>query len=375
MNEVGAKLLIAAAIFSISFLSAAAPLTVINVNDRIFSCGNLLASGVLLAGGLVHQLPDSIKNLERWIAVDFPLATFVAGLTFCLFLVLEEVLHSNFEDTTLFEEDDGRSHHDNQNDANVDDQPFSYPIDDTPAIEEGDSRDGQWKGNIEQERIEMETQRLHQARSRPKSTGGMLAIRKSIRPSVFNAWQKESFEKRHPVHHHDDHLAKHMHGSLLASIILLLALSVHSIFEGLAIGVSPDMANVMSTAAAVLTHKAFAGYALGSSMVASQMKDGHFLVLVFVFSSCSILGILLGMLFEELANGSNVDIITGVIQAMVAGTFLYVSIVEIGMKELMMYRESETPKDGALSPKTMDLLKLTAFLTGYLAMSALAIWV
>ena len=144
MNEVGSKLLIAIAIFSISFLSAAAPSKVINIDDQIFSCGNLLASGVLLAGSLVHQLPDSIENLES-IGTDFPLATFLAGLTFCLFLVLEEYLHSNFEDNP-FEE--GHNHGDH-------DPSFQYP--NLPVYLEGDNENEEVAENAEEEeKIEME---------------------------------------------------------------------------------------------------------------------------------------------------------------------------------------------------------------------------
>jgi zinc transporter ZupT len=432
MNEVGSKLFIAVAIFSISFLSAAAPLKVINIDDQIFSCGNLLASGVLLAGSLVHQLPDGMKNLES-IGMDFPLATFVAGLTFCLFLIMEEHLHNSFDENP-FEE--GHNHRDH-------DHSFAYPVD-LPAHLESDEEGDNEDDNNEQEKVDMEIKRLFMEKSKlqdkqqqkrasvvgstsgkgaksqhehrlgqyrrssftfiaaPKrrgqsapsmtygdampneatalftrrnSTGqGMLAIRKSVRPSVFNTWRRESFDTMHPIHHHDDHLAEHMHGSLLASIILLFALSIHSVFEGIAIGVSPAMSDVMSTAVAVLAHKAFAGYALGSSMIASQMNNSHFFVLVFVFSFCSILGIILGLLCEQLANSGHVGTITGVIQAMVAGTFLYVSIVEIGMKEIMMHRDSDARKNG-LSPKAMDFWKLVAFLVGYLAMSSLAIWV
>ncbi|KAG7348307.1 ZIP zinc transporter [Nitzschia inconspicua] len=424
MNEPGSKLVIAIAIFVISFLSAAAPSKVINIDDQIFSCGNLLASGVLLAGSLVHQLPDSIDNLES-LGMDFPLATFVAGLTFCLFLVMEEYLHTTLEHNPFEYNHRHRDHDDS----------VSFPSD-LPVQHEGDNGDAMTKAYDQQEKIEMEIRRLmleksrlrdkqqqasvmgttlnesttssHRSRyrpssftfvaaqdlsrqstpgdemmsheatalfARPKSASGILAIRKSVRPSVFDTWRRESFDTMHPIHHHDDHLAEHVHGSLLASIILMFALSIHSIFEGLAIGVSPDMSDVISTAAAVLAHKAFAGYALGSSMIASQMNDGHFFMLVFVFSFCSSFGIILGLMCEQLANAGNVGSITGVIQAMVAGTFLYVSIVEIGMKEIMMHRESETPKSGQLSPKNMDFVKLLAFLVGYLCMSSLAIWV
>jgi zinc transporter 1/2/3 len=163
-----------------------------------------------------------------------------------------------------------------------------------------------------------------------------------------------------------------MHGSLLSAIILLCALSIHSILEGLAIGISSNKAEVFSTTMAVLAHKAFASYALGSSMVASEMKETHFYVLVSVFTFCSVLGIFLGMVFEEVNITNKNSSATGIIQAMVAGTFLFVSIVEIGMKEILLCRDSKLMGD-KMSRKDMEWNKLVAFLVGYLAMSSLAV--
>jgi zinc transporter ZupT len=452
MNETTAKLVIALGIFIISFLSSAAPLRVISKNDQWFSSGNMFASGVLLASSLVHQLPGSMDNLED--VMDFPLSTFIAGLTFCMFLIMEEYLHTQFENNP-FEE--GSHNHGGDHGNNIE----LFVHDEHEHEDNDDDHDEQQQvRDREQERIEQEIQRLltekhkiqrqqdqeeqkeiknrggsssrkrissfrrasvtivqsphHHAHShctnatteygegkqtpdetsclitpKPKpfaptgSSGGegfgaggigVLSIRKSVRPSILGSMRNEAFEYEHPIHHHDDHLAEHMHGSLLASVILLFALSIHSIFEGMAIGVSPNMTEVISTTAAVLAHKAFAGYALGSSMVASQMKESHILVLCLVFGFCSIVGVFLGMLFQQLTD-ANDTVSNGVIQAMVSGTFLYVSIVEIGMKEIMMHRELSSPNSSEQSVFAMEYTKLFAFLVGYLAMSFLAIWV
>ena len=163
-----------------------------------------------------------------------------------------------------------------------------------------------------------------------------------------------------------------MHGSLLSSVILLFALSIHSILEGLAIGIGSNQAEILSSTMAVLAHKAFASYALGSSMVASEMNETHFFVLVSGFTVCSVLGIFLGIIFEQVSRASKDSPVTGIIQAMVAGTFLFVSIVEIGMKEILLCRDSKLMGD-KLSRKGMEWSKLVAFLVGYLAMSSLAV--
>ncbi|KAL7552308.1 hypothetical protein ACHAWF_015550 [Thalassiosira exigua] len=116
--------------------------------------------------------------------------------------------------------------------------------------------------------------------------------------------------------------------------MLFLALSLHSIMEGVSIGISPEVDQVVATGTAIMAHKAFAGYALGSTMVAAKdMSTRQHFWLSLVFSSTTPVGVLVGFLllnsFDDSANA------VGVVQAMVAGTFLYVSIVEVGMKELV----------------------------------------
>ena len=520
MDIVTAKLMIATAIFFISLFSSIAPLKVIGMSDQMFSMGNLLASGVLLAAGLVHQLPDAIESLDGSSTVaggDFPVASFIAGLTFCAFLIFEEFMHTEFSQDLPFHShgSTGRSsssrpsspskktfHDDGETDGGDDGgrgitsrthshdhahshghshqhqqqqpQPQHFTGHTEEQIEEEIQKLLMLKNDVhnktkkrssvtfrsasisyinagiiidgkDEERHFTESDYNHQnhrnndddqrksslaasnipARSSshsheqknettallPQATRlatfgldlanvgsslistasvhsvqrrcgedptGMISIRKSSRPTILESFRDQTFELEHPVHHHDDHLANHMHGSLLASLILLCALSVHSIFDGMSIGIGRTMSDVVGSTAAVLAHKAFAGYALGSAMVASEMKERHFLVLCVAFSLCSIAGIFLGMIFEQLSDAED-SRPTGIIQAMVAGTFLYVSIVEIGMKELMLHRESstshETGDNVTMNVRTMEYSKLFCFLAGYLLMSFLAIWV
>lgn len=64
----------------------------------IGSLGNMLASGVLLAGGLVHQLPDAEKTLSK--EYEFPWASFICGCSFTFFLIVEESMHMLLEDVS-----------------------------------------------------------------------------------------------------------------------------------------------------------------------------------------------------------------------------------------------------------------------------------
>lgn len=380
MREIGAKLVIALAIFVVSFLSCAAPLKIISFDEHIFSAGNLLAAGILLAAGLVHQLPDSMTKLQT---TAFPLAPFISGLTFCIFLILEEYLHAKFGHQLAVDGEEGGNHqhhaghshgHDDHKNCRHeqdkgDDPSQRHRHHDTtdPAMEEGHEHEStallvRHQHSEEDRKVQLTAcSSFQRCESTPSTRSHHQAL---------ESFRSKTFALEHHHHHHDDHVAEHMHGSLLASVILLSALSIHSIFEGMAIGVSSNPTEVTSTCVAVLAHKAFAGFALGSAMVASQMDERHFFILVSVFAFCGVLGIFLGMIFETVGTDSSV---VGTIQAVVAGTFLYVSIVDIGLKEILLCRDSAL-LGKSVCQRDMAWSKLAAFLIGYLVMSGLAIF-
>ncbi|KAL7537073.1 hypothetical protein ACHAWF_005652 [Thalassiosira exigua] len=122
-------------------------------------------------------------------------------------------------------------------------------------------------------------------------------------------------------HHHDDTLTRDLFGLQIASLMLLLALFLHSIMEGVSIGISPEVDQVVSTDTAIMAHKAFAGYALGITMVAAKdMSTRQHFWLGLMFSSTTPVEVLVGLLLlNGYADSANV---VGVIQAMVAGTFI-----------------------------------------------------
>merc|ERR1712212_637886 len=75
-------------------------------------------------------------------------------------------------------------------------------------------------------------------------------------------------EIHHPpeyhVHVHDNHDDEHrFHHSPLRSVMLLLALSFHSVFEGIAIGLQDNSGQFFSIVIAVIVHKTVMAFSLG----------------------------------------------------------------------------------------------------------------
>lgn len=93
----------------------------------------------------------------------------------------------------------------------------------------------------------------------------------------------------------------------LAGVIgMLTALSVHSLLEGLAIGIQDTTPKVMILFTAVISHKIVVAFCLGVELTASQgSKFEHHLMAIIVFSLGSVLGILVGMGLVDLSNVSN----------------------------------------------------------------------
>ena len=399
--SIGGKVGVALCIFVVGFSSAIAPLYVAkSQNDTFFSVGNMMTSGVLLAAALVHQLTDAVESLNTNKVEDgFPFGPFICGLTFILFMIFEEMIHLYIEE----EEEGGRgmsngSHdHDHQHEANIDDNQ-----DEQSSLL---SRRSQHHSEIRQEETELLATASEES---TKMYGlGLASVTCSCRSVHYeNIFLSSLLDRSSSIyqehHHHENHIAQHLHGSLFASIGLLLALSAHSILEGLAIGVAARESVILTTTMAVFAHKAFAGYALGASMVTSSMKRSRHILFCVIFAACTPIGVFMGITLNKLVSIHNVvigndstaagndngslpghddsasnggDIAAGVFQAAIAGTFLYISIVEIGMKELMSCRQGNNKNDGTPCDKKNEVAKLVAFLFGFLAMSSLAIYV
>lgn len=454
------KFILTCCILAMGFLSVFAPRHLAGT-PAIFSLGNMMASGVLLAAGLVHQLADSAQILNQ--PDHFPWAMFIAGFTFLLFMVVEESLHlalgehghdidpknplnlhgmmhgggggtrgqkQHHHSHSHSHSHQHSHHHGNSNSQSSDDDGGGDNDEDNPndhsfslstMSKQADQLD---KDEERPNPTELQPFLPHSAVYEYSSTAASVThdgscarmniscstivsnlaplgnsshhqglpthssthSHQSRRPSQFGSFlQSNKSHSEDPFvltehHHHDDHIDLHLHGSILASGILMVALSIHSILAGISIGIETQPESITGTAVAILAHKSFEGFALGSSLVTAQLDRVPFLVLGISFACATPLGIILGQLLIDVwinkVSGPRGDTTIAIVQAIVAGTFLYIAIVEIGAKELLVCRHEivdENGKKKAGSPQRIEALKLGCFVVGFLAMSALAV--
>lgn len=115
----------------------------------------------------------------------------------------------------------------------------------------------------------------------------------------------------------------------MTPFILMIALSVHSIFEGLALGLQSSEGSVINMAIAIVIHKGAAGSSLGISLVKTFPNDFRLCrQLVLLFSLSTPLGVGLGM---AVANAG--DIYEIIFSSIAAGSFVYIACSEVVVEE------------------------------------------
>lgn len=115
----------------------------------------------------------------------------------------------------------------------------------------------------------------------------------------------------------------------MTPFILLLALSIHSIFEGLALGLAPTETGAVNMIIAVCIHKCAASLSLGISLV-KTFPDNFKLCrwLIFTFACATPLGVGIGM-----AVAGAGDIYSVIFSSIAAGSFVYIGANEVVVEE------------------------------------------
>ncbi|XP_016337227.1 zinc transporter ZIP1-like [Sinocyclocheilus anshuiensis] len=155
---------------------------------------------------------------------------------------------------------------------------------------------------------------------------------------------------------HHVHVDFHAHSSF-RSFMLFLSLSLHSVFEGLAIGLQTTDTKVLEICIAILVHKSIIVFSLSVKLVQSAVRPLWVALYVAVFAVMSPLGISIGIIVIE-AQLEAGALIQAVLEGLAAGTFVYITFLEILPHEL---NSPERP-----------LLKVFFLLCGFSVMAALS---
>lgn len=171
-----------------------------------------------------------------------------------------------------------------------------------------------------------------------------LTLRKSVSISR-GQWPNDTHDdtilgqestNQHLDHHHVDHShVDHSHiliennGTLISirGLLIVLALSIHEMFEGLAVGLEDSAETVWYMFGAVSAHKLVIAFCIGIELVTSEMKTVLVVIYVFIFAIVSPLGIGIGIAISQ--EGDSTALLSVILQGLASGTLLYVLFFEI----------------------------------------------
>ncbi|KAL3503609.1 hypothetical protein ACH5RR_038058 [Cinchona calisaya] len=116
--------------------------------------------------------------------------------------------------------------------------------------------------------------------------------------------------------------------SLGDSVLLIVALCFHSVFEGIAIGVAETKADAWKALWTVCLHKIFAAIAMGIALL--RMIPNRPLLscaaYAFAFAISSPIGVAIGIIIDATTQGSVANWIYAISMGLACGVFIYVSI-------------------------------------------------
>ncbi|CAH2327428.1 zinc transporter ZIP1 [Pelobates cultripes] len=116
--------------------------------------------------------------------------------------------------------------------------------------------------------------------------------------------------------------------SAVRTVILVLSLSLHSVLEGLAVGLLRDTGKVLETCMALLIHKCIISFSLTFKLLQGRLRAKGVLICVFLFSFMSPLGIGLGLVLTENSDPIH-QLSRCVLEGIATGTFLYITFLDI----------------------------------------------
>jgi zinc transporter 1/2/3 len=233
-------------------------------SPRLVGWGNSLASGVFLAAGLVHMLPDA-DRVFRSLDFAFPVAFVLSAAALTAMLLVEHVLVPEHAHEELHARSDLR---------------FGHP--------------------------------------------------------------------------------DHGHRETLAAYSAIVALSIHSLVGGLALGAEQEAARALVIFFAIFAHKSAEGFALGVSLAHSTISKAQAWRLIGLFAVATPVGGGIGALLGRSIEGRASELVEGTLLSVAAGTFMYVATFDV-------LRDEFPHANGRFS-------KWLAMAIGVVGMSALALW-
>ncbi|XP_035222245.1 zinc transporter ZIP1-like [Stegodyphus dumicola] len=114
----------------------------------------------------------------------------------------------------------------------------------------------------------------------------------------------------------------------LVGLLTVAALSFHSLFEGFAVGLRPDVIGTWMVFSAIAVHKYVISFVVGLEILANGGKNMQIYIYMSIFALMSPIGMAIAMITQSNVEDSS-PLTVSVLNAIATGTLLYVTFFEI----------------------------------------------
>lgn len=267
-----------------------------------------IGGGVLLCTTFIHLLPEVAENIAelqedgRLPEINFHLAELLMCIGFFVMYFVEESVHGYI---------------DRRNKKNEMEKTFQRTL----SIR---------RGSNEISNISSITDLANE-----KNISTIDLVPPSLENPQINSNGHGHSHAHHSEHGHDGHSHLVFEDSLVISLrglLIVLALSIHELFEGLAVGLESSASNVWYMFGAVSAHKLVIAFCIGVELVTNKTKKYLIILYVGLFAVVSPLGIGIGIGLSH-SSTDQMEVASVFLQGLASGTLLYVVFFEILQKD------------------------------------------
>jgi len=328
-----------------TFASAALPWWIgkLAAAGVILSCANALAGGVVMGAAFSHLLPDAQEAFEHYFDGGdehehdhdhdhghddddiYPWAYLCAAASLLILwtidLWMKQQGHGHSHGAMAPVEHHDHSHaHSHAQDPHAHVVHIHEPRTKKPQIVINSDQGATTDPSIAATPVDSLTQSLLRSPSGSSSSSSA-----SASSSLSDEVDDSEAHKGHSAESAGQHDAKVRH-----AYVFLLALSIHSIFEGLGLGAQHTDDGLVSVIIAVVSHKCLEAFALGVGIWQAKFSRWHNLLLLVLYSMTTPVGIIIGMVSSD----AEPYLISGIMTGIASGSFFYVALIEIIPSEL-----------------------------------------
>ncbi|GAB1605075.1 zinc transporter ZIP1-like [Argonauta hians] len=279
---------------------------------HVFSSLSCFSAGVFLATCLLDLFPDVRQNLSDVLVLynihtGFPVPEFVMVFGLFIILITEQIVLEVKEKSFVVT------------------RPDKKPLLSDDRLKTTDEDALSFKSDLTISGIEDNVSRFKEPYSHIQNTDS----EESFPDDISEESHHHHHQHHHHHHHHDRKISKGHSQSVLRSVLLTVALSLHSIFEGLAIGLAQKQSNILTITSAIILHKCTLSLSLGINLSNSKLAYSSIIKSLLMFSFAAPVGIGIGILIIDLWDSLTSNLIQGLLQGIACGTFLYITFFEI----------------------------------------------